>query len=178
MLFVGEVVKPSGKGRTASWEGMVGTVVRVEGTLVYVQWHSVAFIGRSVAGRVQGSNPKACPQCRTQRESGMGPNPRGKSTADGGVGRESRTPTCEGDAERAPALKVAERRPDRWSVSPSELLASSFSRTGRTEEPEHPVRAEHTVDEKGVDKQNGDEHSQVHHLRVDPERRQWLILLD
>ena len=32
MFLVGEVVKPSGKGRTATWEGMVGTVVRVEGT--------------------------------------------------------------------------------------------------------------------------------------------------
>ena len=42
MLFVGEVVTPSGKGRTASWEGMVGTVVRVEGTSVFVQWHNVA----------------------------------------------------------------------------------------------------------------------------------------
>lgn len=26
MFFVGEVVKPSGRGRTVSWEGMVGTV--------------------------------------------------------------------------------------------------------------------------------------------------------
>ena len=42
MFFVGEVVKPSGKGRTATWEGMVGTVVRVEGTSVFVQWHNCA----------------------------------------------------------------------------------------------------------------------------------------
>lgn len=42
MFFVGEVVKPSGKGRTASWDRMVGTVVRVEGTSVFVQWHNVA----------------------------------------------------------------------------------------------------------------------------------------
>jgi hypothetical protein len=42
MFFVGEVVKPSGKGRTASWEGKVGTVVRVEGSSVFVQWHNVA----------------------------------------------------------------------------------------------------------------------------------------
>lgn len=42
MFFVGEVVKPSGKGRTASWDGMVGTVARVEGTSVFVQWHNVA----------------------------------------------------------------------------------------------------------------------------------------
>ena len=43
MFFVGEVVKPSGKGRTATWEGQVGTVVRVEGTSVFVQWHGVAL---------------------------------------------------------------------------------------------------------------------------------------
>lgn len=42
MFFVGEVVKPSGKGRTATWDGMVGTVVRVEGKFVYVQWHDCA----------------------------------------------------------------------------------------------------------------------------------------
>jgi len=42
MFFVGEVVKPSGKGRTATWEGMVGTVTRVEGTSVFVQWHDCA----------------------------------------------------------------------------------------------------------------------------------------
>ena len=41
MFFIGEVVK-SGKGRTATWDGMVGTVVRVEGTSVFVQWHNVA----------------------------------------------------------------------------------------------------------------------------------------
>jgi hypothetical protein len=42
MFLVGEIVKPSGKGRTATWEGMVGTVTRVEGTSVFVQWHNVA----------------------------------------------------------------------------------------------------------------------------------------
>jgi hypothetical protein len=42
MFFVGEVVKPSCKGRTATWDGMVGTVVRVEGSSVFVQWHNVA----------------------------------------------------------------------------------------------------------------------------------------
>jgi hypothetical protein len=42
LFFVGEVVKPSGKGRTATWEGMVGTVTRVEGTSVFVEWHNVA----------------------------------------------------------------------------------------------------------------------------------------
>jgi hypothetical protein len=42
MFFVGEVVKPSGHGRTATWEGMVGTVTRVVGRSVFVQWHNVA----------------------------------------------------------------------------------------------------------------------------------------
>ena len=42
MFFVGEVVKLSGKGRTATWDGMVGTVVRLEGKSVFVQWHNVA----------------------------------------------------------------------------------------------------------------------------------------
>ena len=42
MFFVGEVVKPSGAGRTATWEDMIGTVVRVEGSSVFVQWHNVA----------------------------------------------------------------------------------------------------------------------------------------
>ncbi len=42
MFFVGEVVKPSGTGRTATWEGMFGTVVRMEGTSVFVQWHDCA----------------------------------------------------------------------------------------------------------------------------------------
>jgi ABC-type branched-subunit amino acid transport system ATPase component len=42
MFLVGEIVRPSGAGRTATWEGMVGTVVRVEGASVFVQWHNVA----------------------------------------------------------------------------------------------------------------------------------------
>ena len=42
MFFVGEVVKPSGRGRTATWEGMVETVTRVEGKSVFVQWHNIA----------------------------------------------------------------------------------------------------------------------------------------
>ncbi len=42
MSFVGEIVKPSGTGRTATWDGMVGTVVRVERSSVFVQWHNVA----------------------------------------------------------------------------------------------------------------------------------------
>lgn len=42
MFLVGEVVKPSGTARTATWEGMVGTVTRVDGTSVFVQWHNSA----------------------------------------------------------------------------------------------------------------------------------------
>lgn len=42
MLFVGEVVKPSGTGRTANWEGMVGTVTRITEASVFVQWHNCA----------------------------------------------------------------------------------------------------------------------------------------
>lgn len=42
MFIVGEVVRPSGKGRTATWEGMVGTVTRVDGASVFVQWHNCA----------------------------------------------------------------------------------------------------------------------------------------
>ncbi len=42
MFFVGEVVKPSGTGRTATWEDLFGTVVRVEGASVFVQWHDCA----------------------------------------------------------------------------------------------------------------------------------------
>jgi len=42
MFLVGEIVKSSGKGRTATWEGIIGTVTRVEGTSVFVQWHNVA----------------------------------------------------------------------------------------------------------------------------------------
>ena len=41
MFFVGEVVKPSGKGRTATWEDMVGTVIRVDGQSVFVQGHEL-----------------------------------------------------------------------------------------------------------------------------------------
>ncbi len=42
MFLVGEIVKPSGKGRTVTWEGMVGTVVRVSEGSVFVQWHNCA----------------------------------------------------------------------------------------------------------------------------------------
>ena len=40
--MVGEIVRPSGKGRTTTWEGMVGTVTRVTEGSVFVQWHNVA----------------------------------------------------------------------------------------------------------------------------------------
>jgi len=42
MFMVGEIVKPSGKGRTATWEGMVGTVTHVSERSVFVQWHDCA----------------------------------------------------------------------------------------------------------------------------------------
>jgi hypothetical protein len=42
MYIVGEIVKPSLEGRTATWHGMVGTVVRVEGLSIFVQWHNTA----------------------------------------------------------------------------------------------------------------------------------------
>lgn len=42
MFVVGEVVRPSGKGRTATWEGMAGTVTRIDGASVFVQWHNCA----------------------------------------------------------------------------------------------------------------------------------------
>jgi len=42
MFFVGEVVKSSGRGRTTTWEGMVGTVTHVSESSVFIQWHDVA----------------------------------------------------------------------------------------------------------------------------------------
>ena len=42
MFMVGEVVRPSGKGRTATWERIAGTVTRVTERAVFVQWHHVA----------------------------------------------------------------------------------------------------------------------------------------
>jgi len=42
VFFVGEGVKPSGKGRTATWEDAPGTVTRVDGRSVFVQWHHCA----------------------------------------------------------------------------------------------------------------------------------------
>ena len=42
MFIVGEIVKPSGHGRTATWEGMCGTVTRVGERSVFIQWHDCA----------------------------------------------------------------------------------------------------------------------------------------
>ena len=39
---VGEVVNPSGRGRTATWEGMFGSATRVSEGSVLVQWHGSA----------------------------------------------------------------------------------------------------------------------------------------
>ena len=40
--MVGEIVKPSGAGRTATWENIAGTVTRVTEGSVFVQWHNCA----------------------------------------------------------------------------------------------------------------------------------------
>ena len=42
MLRIKEIVKPSGKGRTADWEEHIGTVTRVTNESVFVQWHDCA----------------------------------------------------------------------------------------------------------------------------------------
>ena len=42
MFMVGEIVRPSGAGKTATWENMAGTVTRVTEGSVFVQWHNVA----------------------------------------------------------------------------------------------------------------------------------------
>jgi hypothetical protein len=42
MLQVKEIVKPSGKGRTADWPKGLGTVTRVTAESVFVQWHDFA----------------------------------------------------------------------------------------------------------------------------------------
>lgn len=42
MFKRGEVVKTSGRGRTARWGEMEGTVVRVDGRAHFVQWHGIA----------------------------------------------------------------------------------------------------------------------------------------
>ena len=43
MFLVGEIVRPSGNGQTATWvEPLCGTVTEVRKRTVVVQWHSVA----------------------------------------------------------------------------------------------------------------------------------------
>jgi hypothetical protein len=42
MLRIKEIVKPSGKGRTADWEEHIATVTRVMNESVFVQWHDYA----------------------------------------------------------------------------------------------------------------------------------------
>jgi hypothetical protein len=42
MFIIGEIVKPSGVGRTATWENICGTVTSVGDRSVIVQWHNIA----------------------------------------------------------------------------------------------------------------------------------------
>lgn len=42
MFRIKEIVKPSGKGRTADWPEHLGTVARVTKESVFVQWHDCA----------------------------------------------------------------------------------------------------------------------------------------
>jgi hypothetical protein len=42
MFQVKEIVKPSGKGRTADWPKDLGTVTKVTKDSVFVQWHDCA----------------------------------------------------------------------------------------------------------------------------------------
>lgn len=42
MFKVKEIVKTSGRGRTASWDELTGTVTEVLETTVLVQWHNLA----------------------------------------------------------------------------------------------------------------------------------------
>ena len=42
MIQVKEIVKPSGKGRTADWPQDLGTVTKVTENSVFVQWHDCA----------------------------------------------------------------------------------------------------------------------------------------
>jgi len=42
MFRVKEIVKPSGKGRTADWLEHPGTVTKVTAESVFVQWHDCA----------------------------------------------------------------------------------------------------------------------------------------
>src|ERR1039458_4085546 len=42
MFQIKEIVKPSGKGRTADWPKHAGTVTKVTNESVFVQWHDCA----------------------------------------------------------------------------------------------------------------------------------------
>ena len=42
MFRIREIVKPSGKGRTADWPEHIGTVTKVTAGSVFVQWHDCA----------------------------------------------------------------------------------------------------------------------------------------
>lgn len=42
MFRVNEIVKPSGKGRTAEWSQQTGTVTRVTAESVFIQWDDCA----------------------------------------------------------------------------------------------------------------------------------------
>ena len=39
MFRIKEIVKPSGRGRTADWSKHIGTVTKVMAESVFVQWH-------------------------------------------------------------------------------------------------------------------------------------------
>jgi hypothetical protein len=43
MFRIREIVKPSGKGRTAEWPEHIGTVTSVTKESVFVQWHDCTF---------------------------------------------------------------------------------------------------------------------------------------
>ena len=42
MFMVGEIVRPSGAGKTATWENIAETVTRVTEGSVFVEWHNGA----------------------------------------------------------------------------------------------------------------------------------------
>jgi hypothetical protein len=43
MFRIKEIVKPSGRGRTADWSKHIGTVTKVMAESVFVQWHDCAI---------------------------------------------------------------------------------------------------------------------------------------
>lgn len=44
MFKVKEIVKTSGRGRTAGWDEQTGTVTKVLENTVLVQWHNLAVV--------------------------------------------------------------------------------------------------------------------------------------